>query len=61
MPLALEVYRGIREHYDSPYELMAAMGRNVQLHLLVGLLLFAGYMTEVAVSAVSDSPPAILT
>lgn len=48
LPLVFRVYRGIRENYDRPYDMMAAMGRNVQLHLLTGLLLFAGYMVAVA-------------
>lgn len=56
LPLALKVYSGIREHYSSPYELMAYMGRNVQLHLTVGLLLFAGYMVAVVASSVLDAP-----
>ena len=49
------------EHYTNPYTLMATMGRNVQLHLVVGLLLFFGYMVAVLADAVTDSPPAILT
>ena len=49
LPLVFQVYAGIQKHYDSPYELMATMGRNVQLHLLTGLLLFAGYIVAVAV------------
>ena len=60
LPLALKVYSGIREHYWSPYDLMAIMGKNVQLHLAVGLLLFAGYMTSVIASGLLDSPPAFL-
>jgi 1,4-dihydroxy-2-naphthoate polyprenyltransferase len=46
-PLAWQVYGGIRKHYDKPYDLMAIMGKNVQLHLLVGLLLFAGYVIAI--------------
>jgi 1,4-dihydroxy-2-naphthoate octaprenyltransferase len=61
LPLAFSVYRGIREHYTRPYDLMASMGRNVQLHLLVGLLLFSGYIVAVVADAVFDSPPGILT
>ena len=48
MPLALRVYAGIRTHYESPYELMPVMGRNVQLHLATGLLLFVGYLLAIA-------------
>lgn len=61
LPLAFKVYRDIRAHYSSPYELMPAMGRNIQMHLSVGLLLFAGYMVAVVASELFDSPPAVLT
>lgn len=61
MPIAFEVYRGIRRDYDAPYELMATMGRNVQLHLVAGLLLFAGYLITVIAQRVSDSPPGVFT
>ncbi len=61
LPLAFSVHKGIREHYTKPYDLMATMGQNVQLHLVVGLLLFSGYMVAVVADAVSDSPPGILT
>lgn len=49
LPLVFQVYAGIMRYYYSPYELMAVMGRNVQLHLATGLLLFAGYVIAVAV------------
>jgi 1,4-dihydroxy-2-naphthoate octaprenyltransferase len=61
LPLAIQVYRGINAYYTSPYELMATMGKNVQLHLAVGVLLFAGYMLAVAVGELFDSPPSLLT
>jgi 1,4-dihydroxy-2-naphthoate octaprenyltransferase len=61
LPLALEVYRGISRDYNSPYELMATMGKNVQLHLVAGLLLFAGYMVSVIAERVADSPPGIFS
>lgn len=44
LPLVFQVYGGIQRYYESPYELMAVMGRNVQLHLATGVLLFAGYV-----------------
>ena len=44
IPLALKVIKGLRAHYDSPYELMATMGQNIQLHLFTGVLLIAGYV-----------------
>jgi 1,4-dihydroxy-2-naphthoate octaprenyltransferase len=61
LPLALKVYDGIRAHYDRPYDLMATMGQNVQLHLVTGVLLFAGYMVAVVADKVMDSPPGILS
>ena len=47
IPLALKVYWGLRAHYESPYELMATMGQNIQLHLFTGLLLIAGYVVAI--------------
>lgn len=61
LPLVFKVYEGIKAHYTSPYELMATMGKNVQLHLVTGMLLFAGYIVAVVSSAVLDTPPAFLT
>lgn len=61
LPLVFQVYRGIRAYYDRPYDLMAYMGKNVQLHLVTGLLLFAGYMIAVTADAIWDSPPGLLT
>ncbi|MEP7081389.1 MAG: prenyltransferase [Chloroflexota bacterium] len=51
-PLAFRVYRGIRVHYDSPYTLMAVMGMNVNLTLLVGGLLLVGYVATIVYLAV---------
>lgn len=61
LPLVFEIYRGIRSEYSSPYTLMGVMGKNVQLHLLVGVLLFAGYIAAIIAGAAIDSPPALLT
>ncbi|MEX2246906.1 MAG: prenyltransferase [Dehalococcoidia bacterium] len=60
-PMALSVYRGIREHYGDPYALMPSMGRNVALHLVTGLLLFAGYIVAISADKALDSPPGILS
>lgn len=60
LPLALQVHRGIKEHYDRPYELMATMGRNVQLHLMVGMLLFGGYLLVLLTSAILEPAPSVL-
>lgn len=47
VPLAIQVYRGLRTYYESPYELMATMGRNIMLHLFTGLFLITGYLLEI--------------
>lgn len=46
-PVALRVYQGIKVHYDSPYTLMAVMGMNVNLTMLVGGLLLVGYVATI--------------
>lgn len=61
LPLVFQIYRGIRSEYNSPYTLMATMGKNVQLHMVVGVLLFAGYIVAIIAGAAFDSPPGILT
>jgi 1,4-dihydroxy-2-naphthoate octaprenyltransferase len=48
IPLAIQVYKGLASHYESPYELMGAMGKNITLHLFTGLLLIAGYVIDFA-------------
>jgi 1,4-dihydroxy-2-naphthoate polyprenyltransferase len=48
-PLALKVYRAIDQSYYSPYELMDAMGKNILLHLSVGLLLSVGYLIDILI------------
>jgi 1,4-dihydroxy-2-naphthoate octaprenyltransferase len=52
VPLVFQVYRGIDQHYDSPYTLMAFMGTNVRLHLYTGLLLLAGYLLTLAIALI---------
>jgi 1,4-dihydroxy-2-naphthoate polyprenyltransferase len=44
IPVAYRVYQGLKIHYDSPYTLMAVMGTNVNLTLIAGGLLLAGYV-----------------
>jgi 1,4-dihydroxy-2-naphthoate octaprenyltransferase len=61
IPLALSVYRGIQQYYSSPYELMATMGKNVQLHLVVGMLLFAGYLAAITIDGLFEDAPDLLT
>jgi 1,4-dihydroxy-2-naphthoate octaprenyltransferase len=48
-PLALPVTRALRDSYDAPYALMPAMARNIQLHLVTGLLLIAGYVIAIVI------------
>ena len=48
-PLAWKVYNGLKAHYHSPYELMATLGQNIQLHLFTGLLLIIGYVVAIVV------------
>jgi 1,4-dihydroxy-2-naphthoate octaprenyltransferase len=48
-PLAFKVYKALGSHYESPYELMDAMGKNIMLHLFTGLLLIAGYVIGIIV------------
>lgn len=61
LPLVFQIYRGIRSEYTSPYTLMGVMGKNVQLHLFVGMLLLAGYVAAIVAGVAFDSPPALLT
>jgi 1,4-dihydroxy-2-naphthoate octaprenyltransferase len=55
-PLALPVRRPLRESYDQPYALMPAMGKNIQLHLVTGLLLVAGYVIAIVADQFSNPP-----
>ncbi len=50
-PIALRVHRGIKVNYDSPYTLMAVMGTNVNLNLVVGGLLLLAYVATIVVTA----------
>ncbi|HEX9311673.1 MAG TPA: prenyltransferase [Actinomycetota bacterium] len=59
-PLALPVYRGLKDHYDSPYQLMPKMGTNIQLHMATGMLLIAGYVVAIVASHASGHPPFFL-
>jgi 1,4-dihydroxy-2-naphthoate octaprenyltransferase len=49
VPIALRVHQGLRVHYDSPYTLMAVMGSNVNLNLVVGGLLLIGYVAAIVI------------
>jgi 1,4-dihydroxy-2-naphthoate octaprenyltransferase len=60
IPMALKVLRGLRTAYDDPYALMPAMAIGVQLHVLTGLLLFAGYLIAIVASHLMATPPIFL-
>ena len=45
---APEENSGLKVHYDSPYTLMAVMGTNVNLNLVVGALLLLAYLVVLA-------------
>jgi 1,4-dihydroxy-2-naphthoate octaprenyltransferase len=47
IPIAFRVHQGLKVHYDSPYTLMAVMGTNVNLNLIVGGLLLAAYVVTI--------------
>ena len=61
IPLAVRCVRGLRRDYDDPYALMfSTMGKNIQLHLYTGLLLFVGYLVAIIAARVMASAPAFL-
>jgi hypothetical protein len=39
----------LNSHYESPYELMGSMGKNIMLHLFTGLLLIVAYVVAIFV------------
>ena len=53
VPIALRVHSGLKVHYDSPYTLMAVMGTNVNLNLVVGGLLLLAYLATIVVMLVA--------
>ena len=53
VPIALRVHAGLKVHYDSPYTLMAVMGTNVNLNLVVGGLLLVAYVVWIGVTLLS--------
>jgi 1,4-dihydroxy-2-naphthoate octaprenyltransferase len=50
LPLVFRVHRGLVANYSSPYALMSFMGANVNLHLLTGVGLLAGYVIAIVVA-----------
>lgn len=53
VPMAWRVYQGLKVHYDSPYTLMAVMGTNVNLNLVVGGLLLAAYVAALVIESLA--------
>ena len=60
IPVFRKALKGVRQHYDSPYELMPYLGTNIQLHLFTGLLLFAGYLIAIVAGNIMTDPPVFL-
>jgi 1,4-dihydroxy-2-naphthoate octaprenyltransferase len=50
LPIVFRVHDGLKVHYDSPYTLMAVMGTNVNLNLVVGGLLLIAYVATIVVA-----------
>ena len=46
VPIGLAVYKGATVSYDDPYALMPTMAKNIQLHLVTGILLVLGYVVS---------------
>jgi 1,4-dihydroxy-2-naphthoate octaprenyltransferase len=61
LPLAFPVRQALRDSYENPYALMPAMAKNIQLHLVAGLLLVAGYVIAIVADAAFDDPPFFLS
>lgn len=55
VPIAVRVHQGLKVHYDSPYTLMAVMGTNVNLNLVVGGLLLIGYVVAIVIGLIAGS------
>ncbi len=61
LPTVFAVWHGLRAWYGDPYALMATMGKNVQLHMVTGLLLFVGYVIAIVIGHAGGPGPAELT
>jgi 1,4-dihydroxy-2-naphthoate octaprenyltransferase len=60
IPMAIGIARALDRYYDSPYELMAHLGTNVQLHLYTGLLLVGAYVVADLIAHLAPSASAWL-
>ena len=61
IPLAVQVIRGLQDHYDNPYALMPAMAKNVALHGVTGLLLLIGYVIAIIAGNLMEPVPGWLS
>jgi 1,4-dihydroxy-2-naphthoate octaprenyltransferase len=60
VPLARRVRDRLRPNYDNPYGLMAVMADNIQLHLVVGVLLFVAYVLVAVLAILAPGVPLFL-
>jgi 1,4-dihydroxy-2-naphthoate polyprenyltransferase len=61
IPIAVRCVRGLGRDYENPYALMfSTMGKNIQLHLFTGLLLFGGYLIAIGADRWLETVPAFL-
>ena len=60
VPMAIKVYQGARDAYDDPYALMPAMAKNIQLHLVTGMLLALGFTASAIAHHVMTDVPRLL-
>ena len=60
-PLALPVVRALRDVVRPAVRADARDGKNIQLHLVTGLLLVVGYVIAIIADAALDDPPFFLS
>ena len=60
LPLSFPVRRALLDSYESPYALMPAMAKNIQLHVATGFLLIAGYLVAIVADGTLDPVPLLL-
>ncbi len=60
LPLVPRVYGGLQRYYDQPYGLMAFMGVNIRLHLIVGGVLLLAYVIVLLARALAPGVPLYL-
>jgi 1,4-dihydroxy-2-naphthoate octaprenyltransferase len=59
-PLMPPVAHGLRHFYDSPYQLMPFMGKNIKLHAAASGLLILGYIVAIIAAHTMTNPPIVL-